>query len=139
MTYTETNSDNYHDASDRDIPQQQRNFTCDMGGGAEESFRIGLDVKTCDIINNTDQDLSVYVSLYNGVADTPSGLHTAGTSSLIDTVAAGDSFFIAQNTEFNSFHFKASSGATGSVKLRPGSGLENNLVSVETRAITAVS
>ncbi len=109
-----------------------------MGGGTEESFRLPLDVKVCDVQNDTDQDLTFFVSHYDGSTDTPSGLHSAGTSSRIETVAAGASRPIVQNSEFNSIHFKAGSAATGLVTLRPGAGQENGLSTLETRAITAV-
>jgi hypothetical protein len=108
-----------------------------MGGGTEEIFRLPLDVKVCGVYNGTDKALDFFVSLYDGSTDTPSGLHTAGTSSRIETVAAGSSRPIVQNGEFNSFHFKAGSAATGLVTLRPGAGQENGLGTLETRAITA--
>ena len=137
MTYTETPSDNYLTAAERDVPNPHRRYTCDMGGGTEEIFRLPLDVKVCDVQNDTDKALTFFVSHYNGTTDTPSGLHTAGASSRIETVAAGASRPIVQNGEFNSFHFKAGSAATGLVTLRPGAGQENGLGTLETRAITA--
>jgi len=139
MTYTETPSDNYLPASERDVPNTHRRYTCDMAGGTEKSFRLPLDVKVCDVENDTDKELSFFVSFYDGSTDTPSGLHTAGTSSRIEVVAAGASRPIVQNSEFNSMHFKAGSAATGLVTLRPGAGQENGLGTLETRAVTAVS
>lgn len=136
---TDTSSDNYLPASERDVPGTHRRYTCDMGGGTAKSFRIPLDVKVCDVQNDTDQDLTFYVSFYDGTTDTPSGLHTPGTSSRIETVAAGSSRPVAQNTEFNSIHFKAGSAATGLVTLRPGAGHENEFGTLEARAIAAVA
>jgi len=134
---TATPSDDYISASERDVPGIHRCYTCDLGGGTEEIFRLPLDVKVCDVQNDTDKTLTFFVSFYDGTTDTPSGLHTAGTSSRIETVAAGASRPIVQNTEFNSIHFKAGSAATGLVTLRPGAGQTNELGTLETRAITA--
>lgn len=134
-----TPADNYLPASELDVPREHRRYTCDMGGGTEKSFRLPLDVKVCDIQNGSNQDLTFYVSYYDGTTDSLSNLHTAGTSSRLETVAAGASRPIVQQSEFNSLHFKAGSAATGLVTLRPGAGIENGLGTLETRAITAVA
>lgn len=134
-----TPADNYLPASELDVPREHRRYTCDMGGGTAESFRLPLDIKVCGIQNDTDQDLSFYASYYDGDSDSLTNLHTAGTSSRIEVVAAGETFPFAQQAEFNTLHFKAGSAATGLVTLRPGAGQENGLGTLETRAITAVS
>lgn len=135
-----TPADDSRSASELDVPQVSRRYTCDMGGTTARKWRLPLDVKTCLISNDTDQTLTFYVAYYDGTTEEPStNLHTAGTSSRIETVAAGAEFALAQHTQFNTLSFKAGSAATGSITLRPGYGMVNTLgIDVETRALTNV-
>lgn len=136
---TSTEKDNYLSASERDVPQVRRRYTADMGGQTARSFKIPLDVKVIGGVNNSNQSLSYYVSFWDGSADSLGNLHDAGTSSRIDVVAAGATFEIAQEQEFNRIHFKAGSAATGLVWIRPGAGLENGQGTLETAALEVVS
>ena len=136
MAYASTPSDDSSPTATRDIPSQMRRYTCAFTSDATAVFRLPLDVKVCTLINATDQALDFFLTKYQDAAYTD--LHTAGTSSLILTVAAGATFPIAQHEEWNSIDFKAGSAATGTVTLLPGSGQENDLATVATRALVAV-
>lgn len=135
MTYTPSTLDDNRPAEERDIPQQMRRYTCAFSNTTAAVFRLPLDIKVCTLVNGTDKDLAFFLTKYDGTAYTD--LHSANTSSLIETVAAGATFPIAQGDEWNSIDFKAASGATGTVTLRPGAGTSNGLNPLATRAITA--
>lgn len=136
---TATPSDDYISASERDVPKTRRRFTADMDGETARSFKIPLDIKVMGGVNNTNEDLTFYVSFWDGSVDSLSNLHTAGTSSRIDSVAAGAAFEIAQQEEFNRIHFKAGSAATGLVHIRPGAGQENGQGTLEIAALEVVA
>jgi hypothetical protein len=140
MAYTASTLDDNTPADERDIPQTMRRYTCDYAGETVRTWRLPLDVKVCTLVNGTDKTLEFYVAKYNGTDYSPltSDLHDAGTSSRIETVAAGATFPIAQHDEWNTLFFKAGSAATGTVTLRPGMGRANGIVTAETRALTAV-
>jgi len=140
VPYSNITQDDTRSAEERDIPLAHRRYTCPFSSTTEALFRLPLNVKVCNVVNDTDRKLYFYVTKYDGSADTPAGnLHTANTSSRIEEVAAGASFPIAQHEEFNSIRFKADGGAaTGTVTLRPGHGYANEIADIETRALVAV-
>jgi hypothetical protein len=117
----QTPTDNYHEAEERQVPQQMTRKTITLAGTGAGSVALGRDVKTCTVYCTDAVYLNV--SYDDGATDSPGDLVTAASNEKVLRHPGGGSFVIAQNTEFNKVFAKGVASSTDTIEIYPGGGL----------------